>query len=57
MTDTRTFIVDSENVGIRVDKFLADKMPEFSRSEIQKFEIKRSDNKQFKLSDKTKLND
>lgn len=57
MTDIRNFIVDSENVGIRVDKFLSDKMPEFSRSEIQKFDIKRSDNKKFKLSDKTKDGD
>ena len=57
MTDIRKFIVDSENIGIRVDKFLSDKMPEFSRSEIQKFDIKRADDKKFKLSDKTKLDD
>ena len=57
MTDIRNFCVGEENIGIRIDKFLSDKMPEFSRSEIQKFEIKRPDGKKFKLSDKTKLND
>ena len=57
MTDIRNFIVDEENVGIRIDKFLSIKMPEFSRSEIQKFDIKRGDGKILKLSDKTKLND
>lgn len=57
MADIRNFKVDSENTGIRIDKFLSDQMPEFSRSEIQKFEIKRVDGKKFKLSDKTKLDD
>ena len=57
MTDTRNFIVDSENTGIRVDKFLSVSMPEFSRSEIQKFNIKRADNKPLKLSDKTRDGD
>ncbi|MBR3510561.1 MAG: RluA family pseudouridine synthase [Alphaproteobacteria bacterium] len=57
MTDIRNFIVGEEDTGIRIDKFLSDKMPEFSRSEIQKFEINRTDGKKFKLSDKTKLND
>ena len=57
MNDIRKFIVDSENVGIRVDKFLSLQMPEFSRSEIQKFNIKRADGTALKLSDKTKLGD
>ena len=57
MADIRNFIVDEENLGIRVDKFLSLKMPEFSRSEIQKFIINRSDNKVFKLSDKTRIGD
>ncbi len=57
MNDIRKFIVDSENVGIRVDKFLSLQMPEFSRSEIQKFNIKRTDGTALKLSDKTKLGD
>lgn len=55
MADVRYFIVDSENVGIRIDKFLSFQMPEFSRSEIQKFNIKRADGATLKLSDKTKL--
>lgn len=41
MTDIREFIVDDASSGMRVDKFLADKMPEFSRSEIQRFAISR----------------
>ena len=57
MADIRNFKVDSENTGVRIDKFLSDQMPEFSCSEIQKFEIKRVDGKKFKLSDKTKLDD
>ena len=57
MENTKHFIVDEQNVGIRTDKFLSLQMPEFSRSEIQKFNIKRADNKTLKLSDKTKLND
>ena len=56
MSEIRNFIVDSENTGIRLDKFLANYMPEFSRSEIQKFTIKRADGKTLKLSDKTKQN-
>ncbi len=57
MADVRNFIVDSENTGIRIDKFLSNNMPEFSRSEIQKFNIKRANNCALKLSDKTKLGD
>lgn len=57
MTDTRTFSVNEENVGVRIDKFLSICMPEFSRSEIQKFNITRPDGKALKLSEKTKLND
>ena len=57
MSEIRNFIVAPENVGIRIDKFLSNEMPEFSRSEIQKFKISRIDNKSFKLSDKTKADD
>ena len=53
MADIRNFVVDVENVGVRVDKFLSTKMPEFSRSEIQKFNVKRADNTSLKMSDKT----
>ena len=57
MSEIRNFIVDDANVGIRLDKFLSIQMPEFSRSEIQKFDIKRVNGGSLKLSDKTKLGD
>lgn len=57
MTDIRNFSVNEENTGQRIDKFLSSCMPEFSRSEIQKFKITRVDNKPLKLSDKTKMGD
>jgi len=57
MANVRNFLVDDSNVGIRIDKFLAGKMPEFSRSEIQKFDIKRNNADITKLSEKTKLGD
>jgi len=57
MSDIRKFVVDSENIGIRIDKFLSNQMPEFSRSEIQKFNIYRADGLPLKLSDKTKLDE
>ena len=57
MPDIRNFIVDEESVGNRIDKFLSIKMPEFSRSEIQKFNIKRTNGVAVKLSDKTKSGD
>ena len=57
MPDIRTFTVDENNIGVRTDKFLSAQMPDFSRSEIQKFDIKRSNGGAVKLSDKTKLGD
>lgn len=57
MAEIRNFKVEEESVGIRIDKFLSDMMPEFSRSEIQKFKIERVDGKKLKFSDKTKLGD
>ena len=57
MIETRKFLVDENNTGIRIDKFLSNVMPEFSRSEIQKFKISRTDNRPLKLSEKTKLGD
>ena len=35
----REFIVTDGDAGMRLDKFLAAQMPEFSRSEIQKFSV------------------
>ena len=50
----REFIVDDDSVGIRLDKFLASKMPEFSRSEIQKFSVSRGGTS-VKFSDKVRV--
>ena len=57
MKEIKKILVNEENTGIRIDKFLSNEMPEFSRSEIQKFDISRADGKSLKLSDKTKLGD
>ena len=57
MDNIKNFLVSPENAGIRIDKFLSLQMPEFSRSEIQKFKINRKDGKSLKLSDKTKADD
>ena len=57
MADIKKFLVNEDDVGIRIDKFLSNEMPEYSRSEIQKFKIVRTDDKMLKLSDKTKLGD
>ena len=57
MSETKKFLVDENNTGIRIDKFLSLSMPEFSRSEIQKFKIERVDGKNLKLSEKTKHGD
>lgn len=57
MLDIQNFIVDADNAGVRIDKFLSSKMPDFSRSEIQKFTIKRTSGKDVKLSEKTKIGD
>ena len=56
MSDVREFVVDSENVGVRIDKFLSNQMPEFSRSEIQKFNVTRS-GAPIKFSEKTRVGD
>lgn len=39
MQDIREFIVAEDEVGVRLDKFLVSKLPEFSRSEIQRFSV------------------
>ena len=52
----REFVVDDVNVGMRTDKFLATAMPEYSRSEIQRFNVLRN-GALAKFSDKTKLGD
>jgi 23S rRNA pseudouridine1911/1915/1917 synthase len=42
-TNIRTFVAEEKDSGVRADKFLAEKMPGFSRSEIQRME-KNTDN-------------
>lgn len=39
MFEKKVFTVDAENAGQRLDKFLATQISEFSRNEIQKFEV------------------
>ncbi len=39
MSEFREFIVDELDAGTRLDKYLATQMPEFSRSEIQRFPV------------------
>ena len=55
MQNNKNIIVDEASAGVRLDKFLAGQIPEFSRSEIQKFNISRGDDKPIKLSDKVKI--
>ena len=52
----REFVVVDENVGLRLDKFLAVLMPDFSRSEIQRFNVFRN-GASAKFSDKVRAGD
>ena len=52
----REFIVADDAIGVRLDKFLATVMPEFSRSEIQHFAVTRNGTA-VKFSEKTKAGD
>ena len=56
MSETREFIVPNDSAGIRLDKFLVEQMPEFSRSEIQRFTVLRNGTP-VKFSDKVKPDD
>lgn len=56
MSDIREFVVSEEFVGNRLDKFLSAQMPEFSRSEIQRFAVTRS-GVAVKFSEKVRLGD
>ena len=56
MSGAYEFIVEPENAGIRVDKFLVGVLPEFSRSEIQKFVVMRN-GAPSRFSDKVKPGD
>ena len=57
MSDVRTFIVDENDELVRLDKFLSGKMPEFSRSEIQRFSVCRPDGTTPKFSEKVRIGD
>lgn len=57
MTDIREFIVDVALAGMRLDKFLADKMPEFSRAEIQRFTITRADGTPARRAERVRAGD
>ena len=50
MSQTRQFIVSDTDEITRTDKYLATQMPEFSRSEIQRFRITRPDGSVVKVS-------
>lgn len=56
MENTHNFIVDEENSNIRLDKYLVLCLPEYSRSEIQKFTVFLN-GKETKFSQRLRLGD
>lgn len=56
MQNLYNFIVDENNVNVRLDKFLVSCMPEYSRSEIQKFDVLLNDD-HVKFSQRLRLGD
>ncbi len=57
MSETRTFIVPTDAEIVRIDKFLSAQMPEFSRTEIQRFNVRRTDGSTPKFSEKIRPGD
>ena len=57
MTQIREFTVSDTDEAVRLDKFLAANMPEFSRSEIQKFTVTRQNGTAAKFSEKIRIGD
>ena len=57
MTESRKFIVSDTDDIVRLDKFLSAQMPEFSRSEIQRFYVTRANGDAIKFSEKIKSGD
>ena len=57
MVQIREFTVSDTDEIIRLDKFLSANMPEFSRSEIQKFNVKRQNGTDVKFSEKIRTGD
>ena len=48
----RIFTANDDDAGVRLDKFLSAQMPEYSRSEIQKFTVARTDGAAAKMSER-----
>ena len=57
MTQIRQFTVSDADDIVRVDKFLSLQMPEYSRSEIQKFNVTRDNGANVKFSEKIRVGD
>ena len=57
MTQVRQFTVSDADDIVRVDKFLSSQMPEYSRSEIQKFNVTRDNGANVKFSEKVRVGD
>ncbi len=57
MTQVRQFTVSDTDDIVRVDKFLSLQMPEYSRSEIQKFNVTRDNGANVKFSEKVRVGD
>ena len=57
MCETREFTVNETDDIVRLDKYLSAQMPEFSRSEIQRFRVTRADGTSPKFSEKIRPGD
>ena len=57
MSETREFIVSETDELTRLDKYLSGQMPEFSRSEIQRFRVTRADGATPKFSERIRIGD
>lgn len=57
MTQIRQFNVSDTDDIVRIDKFLSLQMPEYSRSEIQKFKVTRDSGVNVKFSEKIRVGD
>ena len=57
MVQIRKFTVSDTDEVVRTDKFLSNNMPEFSRSEIQKFNVTRPNGNTVKFSEKIRVGD
>ncbi len=53
----RIFTANDDDAGVRLDKFLSAQMPEYSRSEIQKFTVARTDGPAAKMSERVRAGD